>query len=172
MATVECAYTQSFKVPLWRLSTHDERRTFSRSRLSSDLRLPLRQFSRTVRRQRMPLKQYRKLAREYRNSDCYEIAWKWFSRNAEDNENDSSIHLLSGITDRIIRILCTSDKATMFLWMYYVGLKFQSNKFVKWWSAFNLILIRYFNVTIWPFAYLSYVYAYIMCLRYKIHIMY
>lgn len=63
----------------------DCRRTTNENLFEIDSRpicvFPLQRFSWTVRRQRMPLKQYRKLAPEYRNSDCYEIAWKWFSRN-------------------------------------------------------------------------------------------
>lgn len=68
--------------------------------------------------QRMSLKQYYcKLAAEYRSSDCYEIAWKWFSRNctAEDNENDS-VHLLSGTTNEIIRILCVITTKRQYLY--------------------------------------------------------
>jgi len=98
VVTIECLNN-----PLKCRSLDDCRRMvvhyFSRSVLVRSMSLfnnSREQFS----SQRMSLKQYYCKLAEYRSSNCYEIAWKWFSRNctAEDNENDS-VHLLNGITN-------------------------------------------------------------------------
>lgn len=95
----------SLYFPIYLLSTHDRSLLFEIALIQS--MSPSTILTSSSPRQRMSLKQYWELAAEYRSSDCYEIARKWFSRNctAEDNENNS-VHLLSGTTNEIIRILC------------------------------------------------------------------